>query len=104
MNQKKNLLPIGFRDILSNEANTQFEYGKKLLKNFDSWGYSFIDPPIVEYEKTLLDTKNKSLNKKTLSFSDPLTKEKLSLRPDITTQLARIAEDRLFSLPKPLRL
>ena len=49
MNQKKNLLPIGFRDILSNEANTQFEYGKKLLKNFDSWGYSFIDPPIVEY-------------------------------------------------------
>ena len=76
MNQKKNLLPIGFRDILSNEANTQFEYWKKLLKNFDSWGYSFIDPPIVEYEKTLLDTKNKSLNKKTLSFSDPLTKEK----------------------------
>lgn len=104
MNQKKNLLPIGFKDILTNDANIQFEYGKKLLKNFDLWGYSFIEPPIIEYEKTLSDTKNKLLNNKTLSFFDPLTKEKVSLRPDITTQLARIAEDRLFGLPKPLRL
>ena len=104
MNQKKNLLPIGFKDILASDANIQFEYGKKLLKNFDLWGYSFIEPPIIEYEKTLSDTKNKLLNKKTLSFFDPLTKEKVSLRPDITTQLARIAEDRLFGLPKPLRL
>ena len=104
MNQKKNLLPIGFKDILTNDANIQFEYGKKLLKNFDLWGYSFIEPPIIEYEKTLSDTKNKLLDKKTLSFFDPLTKEKISLRPDITTQLARIAEDRLFGLPKPLRL
>ena len=26
MNQKKNLLPIGFKDILTNDANIQFEY------------------------------------------------------------------------------
>ena len=104
MNQKKNLLPIGFRDILSNEAKLQFDYGKKLIRNFDSWGYSFIEPPVIEYEKTLSDIKNKFINKKTLSFLDPLTKEKISLRSDITTQLARIAEDRLFDLPKPLRL
>jgi len=104
MNQKKNLLPIGFRDILTNEADLQFEYGQKLVKNFNSWGYSFIEPPIIEFEKTLADIKNKFLNKKTLSFLDPLTKDKISLRPDITTQLARIAEDRLFGLPKPLRL
>ena len=104
MNQKKNLLPIGFRDILTNEADLQFEYGQKLVKNFNSWGYSFIEPPIIEFEKTLADIKNKFLNKKILSFLDPLTKDKISLRPDITTQLARIAEDRLFGLPKPLRL
>ena len=104
MNQKKNLLPISFRDILTNEAELQFEYGQKLVKNFNSWGYSFIEPPIIEFEKTLADIKNKFLNKKTLSFLDPLTKDKISLRPDITTQLARIAEDRLFGLPKPLRL
>ena len=53
MNQKKNLLPIGFRDILTNEADLQFEYGQKLVKNFNSWGYSFIEPPIIEYEKTI---------------------------------------------------
>ena len=104
MNQKKNLLPLGFKDILENEANLQFEYGKKLITNFASWGFSFIEPPIIEYEKTLYDNKNKFLSKKTLSFLDPLTKERISLRPDITTQLARIAEDRLFGLPKPLRL
>ena len=39
MNQKKNLLPIGFRDILTNEAELQFEYGQKLVKNFNSWGF-----------------------------------------------------------------
>ena len=104
MNQKKNLLPLGFKDILENEANLQFEYGKKLITNFASWGFSFIEPPIIEYEKTLFDNKNKFLDKKTLSFLDPLTKERISLRPDITTQLAWIAEDRLFGLPKPLRL
>ena len=104
MNQKKNLLPLGFKDILENEANLQFEYGKKLITNFASWGFSFIEPPIIEYEKTLFDNKNKFLDKKTLSFLDPLTKERISLRPDITTQLARIAEDRLFGLPKPLSL
>ena len=104
MNKKKNLLPLGFKDILENEANLQFEYGKKLITNFASWGFSFIEPPIIEYEKTLFDNKNKFLDKKTLSFLDPLTKERISLRPDITTQLARIAEDRLFGLPKPLRL
>ena len=74
------------------------------MKNLNSWGYSFIEPPFIEFEKTLADIKNKFLNKKTLSFLDPLTKDKISLRPDITTQLARIAEDRLFGLPKPLRL
>ena len=79
-------------------------YRKKLITNFASWGFSFIEPPIIEYEKTLFDNKNKFLDKKTLSFLDPLTKERISLRPDITTQLARIAEDRLFGLPKPLRL
>ena len=68
MNQKKNLLPIGFRDILTNEAELQFEYGQKLVKNFNSWGYSFIEPPIIEFEKTLADIKNKFLNIKTLSF------------------------------------
>lgn len=91
MNQKKNLLPLGFRDILANEAKLQLEYGKKLIKNFNSWGYNLVEPPIIEYESTLVDKKNKLLNKKTLTFLDPLTNERISLRPDITTQLARIA-------------
>ena len=81
MNQKKNLLPIGFKDILTNDANIQFQYGKKLLKNFSLWGYSFIEPPIIEYEETLSDTKNKLLDKKTLSFipSEARAKPKRSL-------------------------
>ena len=61
MNRKKNLLPTGFKDILSNEANIQFDYGKKILKSFQSWGYLFIEPPVVEYEYTLQDRKNKFL-------------------------------------------
>ena len=104
MKQKKNLLPLGFRDVLSKESNLQFEYAKNLLKNFYSWGYSFIEPPIIEFESTLKEKNNSFLNKKTLSFLDPLTNKRLSLRSDITTQLARITSDRLFKLPKPLRL
>tara|TARA_B100000029_G_scaffold146779_1_gene142099 strand:- start:8917 stop:10053 length:1137 start_codon:yes stop_codon:yes gene_type:complete len=104
MNQKKFFLPPGFRDILTYESNSQFENGRKLIKNFDLWGYIFIEPPIIEFESTLVDKKSKSSNNKILSFLDPLTKKKISLRSDITTQLARIASDRLFEFPKPLRL
>ena len=76
MNQKKFFLPPGFRDILTYESNSQFENGRKLIKNFDLWGYIFIEPPIIEFESTLVDKKSKSSNNKILSFLDPLTKKK----------------------------
>ena len=101
---KKKLLPVGFRDILTNEANLQLNYAKQLIEIFNRWGYNLIEPPLIEYEETLLDVKSDKLSNKTFTFMDPLTKENLSLRPDITTQLARIASDRLFDLPKPIRL
>lgn len=104
ISSKKKLLPIGFRDILTNEANLQLSYGKQLIKSFNRWGYNLIEPPLIEYEKTLFDIKNDKLSDKTFKFIDPLTKETLSLRPDITIQLARIALDRLSDFPKPLRL
>ena len=78
MNQKKIFLPTGFRDILTNESNLQFENGRKLIKNFNLWGYIFIEPPIIEFESTLVDKKNKHSNNKILSFLDPLTKKKIS--------------------------
>ena len=101
---KKKLLPTGFRDILTNEANLQLNYTKQLIKSFNRWGYNLIEPPLIEYEKILLDIKNDKLANRTFTFLDPLTKENLSLRPDITIQLARIASDRLSDFPKPLRL
>ena len=101
---KKKILPSGFRDVLTNEANLQLNYAKNLIESFNGWGYNLIEPPLVEYEKILLDIKNDKLSNKTFTFLDPLTKENLSLRPDITIQLARIATDRLSDFPKPLRL
>ena len=101
---KKKTLPTGFRDILTNEANLQLNYAQKLIKSFNQWGFNLIEPPLIEYEETLLDIKNDKLSNKTFTFQDPLTKETLSLRPDITIQLARIAWDRLSDYPKPLRL
>ena len=101
---KKKLLPVGFRDVLTNEANLQLSYAKQLIKIFNRWGYNLIEPPLIEYEETLLDVKSDKLSNKTFTFTDPLTKETLSLRPDITVQLARIASDRLSDYPKPLRL
>ena len=51
---KKKLLPVGFRDILTNEANLQLNYAKQLIKIFNRWGYNLIEPPLIEYEETLL--------------------------------------------------
>ena len=104
MNSEKKSLPTGFRDVLTKEANLQLNYAKKLIKSFNLWGYNLIEPPFVEYESTLLDKMDDDLSKKTFTFSDPLTKKNLSLRHDITSQLARIAKDRLSHFPKPLRL
>ena len=101
---KKKILPIGFRDVLSNEANLQLNYAKDIIRNFNKWGFNLIEPPLIEFESTLLKKNNDSLSDKSFKLLDPITKKTLLLRPDITSQLSRIASDRLSEFPKPLRL
>ena len=67
---KKKLLPTGFRDILTKEANLQLDCGKQLIKSFNNWGYNLIEPPLIEYEKTLFDIKNDKLSDKTFKFKN----------------------------------
>jgi ATP phosphoribosyltransferase regulatory subunit len=80
----KALLPTGLRDVLSPAAAHEVDVVEQLMATFAGHGYDRVKPPLIEFEDSLLQGSG--------------------LRPDITMQVARIAETRLAKSPRPLRL
>jgi ATP phosphoribosyltransferase regulatory subunit len=106
MNSRKNaLLPSGFEDLLSPESETEFFAISKLMKTFSQFGYTRVKPPLAEFEETMLgDGPGSALAQETFRVMDPLSHRMMALRSDITAQIARIAQSRLFDEPRPLRI
>ncbi len=102
---QKGLLPAGLSDILYPIAQAQAKTTENLLDVFSAYGYLRVKPPMVEYEETLLaDGPGTVLKDLTFRIMDPLSQKMMALRPDVTTQISRIASTRLSHLPRPLRL
>lgn len=106
MNSRKNaLLPSGFEDLLSPESETEFFAISKLMKTFSQFGYTRVKPPLAEFEETMLgDGPGSALAQDTFRVMDPVSHRMMALRSDITAQIARIAQSRLFDEPRPLRI
>jgi ATP phosphoribosyltransferase regulatory subunit len=98
------LLPSGLYDLLPPEASRQTYILGTLLTQFELMGYEQAIPPLLEFEDSLLAGKGAALSGRTFRVADPLSQKMLGLRPDITTQMARIAGSRLINAPLPLRL
>ena len=101
---KSQLLPEGFRDslpeIAGKESQISFEFIKLMNKN----GYSFIKPPLLEFESSLFFLTSKNENLDSFRLLDPISQKMMGIRPDITLQIARIACGSLNETPRPLRL
>ena len=98
------LLPAGLRDLLPPEAEAQARSVDAMLEVFATYGYQRIEPPLLEFEDTLLAGSGQAVADQTFRVMDPDSRRMMALRADITPQIARIAASRLLGAPRPLRL
>jgi ATP phosphoribosyltransferase regulatory subunit len=98
------LLPEGYRDRLPPEADASARLVRCVLDTASGYGYERVSPPLAEFEEGLrLGLKTASVQD-LLRFVDPVSQRTMAIRPDITTQVGRIAATRMAHHPRPLRL
>ncbi len=105
------LLPEGLRDRLPPAAEAAARVNRAILDVLASHGYARVAPPIAEFRETLdgdaqdaVAGNNPNLGRDLLRFTDPVSQRTIAIRPDITTQIGRIAATRMATAPRPLRL
>lgn len=100
----KALLPDGLRDALPPDAAHEAAIVERLLQIVGAHGYERVDPPLVEFEDSLLEGAGKGVALATFRLMDPVSQRMMGVRADITPQVARIAATRLSKASRPLRL
>ncbi|MCR9219137.1 MAG: ATP phosphoribosyltransferase regulatory subunit [Alphaproteobacteria bacterium] len=100
----KALLPDGLRDALPPEAAQEAAIRRGLIASFEAEGYQRVDPPLVEFEDSLLDGPGAAVAAQTFRLMDPVSQRMMGVRADMTVQVARIAVSRLARQARPLRL
>ncbi len=98
------LLPAGLRDLLPPEAETKAVAVQTLMEVFASHGYQRVEPPLLEFEDSLLAGSGAAVAEQTFRLMDPDSQRMMGLRADTTPQVARMATTRLAHAPRPLRL
>lgn len=92
-------VPRGFRDILPTEARELHAMRRQLMASFASYGYVPLDPPMVEFAESTATVDERRM----LRFLDR-DGRLLTLRPDITTAVARVVAQRYATTEHALRL
>ena len=100
----KALLPAGLRDLLPPDAETEASAVEALMDVFAAHGYQRVQPPLLEFEDSLLAGSGAAVAEQTFRLMDPDSQRMMGLRADTTPQVARIAATRLANAPRPLRL
>jgi ATP phosphoribosyltransferase regulatory subunit len=74
-----------------------------LLEVFLRWGFQEVVTPTFEYLDSLILGLGEAFSERLFKLEERHTGRMISLRPDITTQIAKLAATRLKSEPRPLR-
>jgi ATP phosphoribosyltransferase regulatory subunit len=98
------LLPAGLYDLLPPDAEIEAEATARLMGVLASHGYQRVEPPLVEFEETLLSGAGTATASDTFRLMDPISHRMVGVRADMTPQIARIAASRMSHMPRPLRL
>ena len=91
------LLPEGVDEILPPRALQIERLRRRLVDLYTERGYELIMPPIIEFSETLGGKAHDELSEVSFTFKDSLSGKNISLRPDISSQAARIDAYRLDS-------
>lgn len=84
------MLPDGIEEILPEEARQLESARRRLVDVFQSWGYDYVIPPMVEFTDSLLTGSGQDISLLTFKFTDQSSGKTLGLRADITPQVARM--------------
>lgn len=100
----RDVLPPGLSDRLPPLAASSLRTTHALLKCFMGFGYEPVIPAMMEYAETMLAGVSSEDQQAYFQLQDTVSNRVLSLRADMTGQIARIAQTSLLSDPRPLRL
>jgi ATP phosphoribosyltransferase regulatory subunit len=96
-------LPSGVRDWLPHELRRKREAEALLRGVFEKWSYVEVQTPSFERFDVLESALGRALAEKAFLFNDRQGTQ-LTLRPETTTPIARLASTRMKDAPLPLRL
>lgn len=100
----RDLLPEGLGDRLPAQARAAQHVRRVGHDVLAGHGYARVEPPLLEFEKSLASRMAGVQARRMFRFVDPSSLRLLALRSDITAQVARMAATSLASAPRPLRL
>ncbi len=100
----RDLLPEGLEDRLPQSAAAAARVTRAIMDVLDSHGYDRVQPPSIEFERSLASRMAGVQPRRMFRFVDPASLRTLALRSDITPQLGRIAGTSLAASARPLRL
>ena len=84
------MLPEGIQELLPAQATAVEQMRRNLLDLFNTWGYSLVVPPLVEFTQSLLLDKSSDLDIQSFKVTDQLSGKTMAVRADITAQVSRI--------------
>tara|TARA_B100000029_G_scaffold442583_1_gene461097 strand:+ start:166 stop:1164 length:999 start_codon:yes stop_codon:yes gene_type:complete len=90
-------LPEGVEEILPPRAIKVENLRRKLIDLYIKEGYEFIIPPLLELTKTLGGEAHDEIASHAFTFTDEVSNQSVSIRPDMSEQAARIDAYRLES-------
>ena len=97
----KQLLPVGFYDLLFDEAEKNHENINVALAAFRAGGYRLIKTPLVEFEDSFAQ---QDTLKNTFRATDVISGKNIVFRNDITPQISRLMATRLKKENFPVKL
>jgi len=100
----RDLLPEGLEDRLPPFAAAAARVTRAVVDVLDAHGFDRVQPPSIEFEKSLASRMSGISSRKMFRFVDPLSLRMMALRSDITPQVGRIAATGLARAARPLRL
>ena len=100
----RDLLPEGLQDRLPSSATAAARVTRAVVDVLDGHGYDRVQPPSIEFEKSLASRMAGVQPRRMFRFTDPLSLRMMALRSDMTPQVARIAATGLAGAARPLRL
>jgi len=100
----RDLLPEGLEDRLPASAAAATRVTRAINDVLDSHGYDRVQPPSIEFEKSMASRMAGVQPRRMFRFVDPASLRMLAVRSDMTVQVGRIAATGLSAANRPLRL